>query len=301
MDSNNKYKFWMVTIFRHDVEEFRKEVPSSTDLGTTFEAICNDFVFQEEKCPSTDRRHWQCCLKTKIRKRQQTLLNDLTTLLNIDKKYIQVDRMQGDWEQAVLYCSKEDSRIGTTYRFNSGSIPYSGNDINFLSERENRHSWQNFLFDEIFESDARSIKDPDDRTIYWITDNKGNSGKSKFVKYCCFTNNSCAKVSFGSASQLRSGLISTGQKSIYFIDIPRTLGNDDSINNILSAIEDLKNGFLTSNFYGNSTSLLMDPPHIIVFSNMDCPTEKLSSDRWRELCIINYEMRELTEFGFKVL
>lgn len=292
MDSNNKYKMWMITILDNELSELENIFPSSMDLGVTFETLGNDFVFQKEVCPTTNREHWQCCLKTKIRKRQVTLLNDLTDLLNYDKSMITVDRIQGDWEQAVLYCSKNDSRKedGRVYRFTNGSIPYEGNDIKFLSEKENRYAWQNYVFNKIFEDNARDIKDPDDRTIYWITDKQGKTGKSKFVKYCCFSNNSCTKISFGSASQLRSGLISCGQKKVYFIDIPRTLGTDDSINNILSAVEDLKNGFLTSNFYGNSSQLMMEPPHIIVFSNMDCPTEKLSSDRWVQLIIIGESM-----------
>lgn len=294
MEDSNKYSMWMVTIQEGETEFDSHHLPTSEEVGNSFETISDNFVFQKERCPSSGRDHWQCCLKTKIRKRQQTLLNDLVTLLDIKPTCVQIDRVQGTWEQAKEYCSKKDTRVSKdTYKRENGAKVYEGSDIKFLSERENRYPWQNYVYDKIFEDNSSNIKDPDDRTIIWIQDSQGNTGKSKFVKYCCFSNNTCTKISFGSASQLRSGLISTGVKKVYFIDIPRTLGVDDSMNNILSAIEDLKNGFLTSNFYGNSSQLMMEPPHIIIFTNMECPQEKLSSDRWHIYNILQKDIYTL--------
>jgi hypothetical protein len=71
-------------------------------------------------------------------------------------------------------------------------------------------------------------------------------------------------------------LISEGIKKLYFLDLPRTPGTEDSLDNILSIIEDLKNGHIVSNMYGHSKKLLMDPPHVIIFTNADCPRKKLS-------------------------
>jgi hypothetical protein len=64
----------------------------------------------------------------------------------------------------------------------------------------------------------------------------------------------------------------------YFIDIPRTLGVDDNMNNIITNLEDLKNGHMLSNMYGQHNQLYMDPPHIIILSNRKCPVKKMSND-----------------------
>jgi len=134
----------------------------------------------------------------------------------------------------------------------------------------------------------------DDRTIIWITDTLGNSGKSKFCKFVCHTNKCAVKIPFGTATQIRSAVISAGPKKVYFLDIPRTLGDDDSINSIISAVEDIKNGFVTSAMYGKFQTMTFDPPHIIIFSNDPCPVTMMSIDRW-ERYYIN-QMNKMLEY-----
>jgi len=95
------------------------------------------------------------------------------------------------------------------------------------------------------------------------------------------------KISFGTTHQLRSSCISIGSKKCYVVDLPRRLGRDDSLSNIISVIEDIKNGHVTSNMYGRYKNLIMDPPHIVVFSNRKCPKEDLSPDRWVSYSIDN--------------
>lgn len=283
-----KYKIWMITILQD-----KKDLPESPAVISALVSLGDDWVFQKElhENSDTEKYHYQCCLTTKIRQRQKTLLKQLGEELNHPIARIRVERALGSWEQCKEYCSKEETRSGDTVRAPKSVLLYKGHDIDFLADESRRYPWQSSLLNKVFDEIPNTIKDPDDRTIIWITDSQGNTGKSKLVKYCCFFNNNIAKISFGSASQLRSGIIATGQKQIYIIDMPRTLGDDDSLNSVLSAIEDLKNGFLVSHFYGASNKLIMDPPHIIIFSNMACPFDKLSSDRWKYYTIYNKELR----------
>eukprot|EP00481_Brizalina_sp_1-RS-2013_P001407 TRINITY_DN3518_c0_g1_i1.p1 TRINITY_DN3518_c0_g1~~TRINITY_DN3518_c0_g1_i1.p1 ORF type:complete len:107 (+),score=12.12 TRINITY_DN3518_c0_g1_i1:404-724(+) len=67
---------------------------------------------------------------------------------------------------------------------------------------------------------------------------------------------------------------------MYIIDIPRTLGEDDSIMSIISVIEHIKDGYMVSSMYGKYQTLTMEPPHVIVFANMPCPRGLMSLDRW---------------------
>ena len=63
-------------------------------------------------------------------------------------------------------------------------------------------------------------------------------------------------------------------------DLHRTRGKSDSLTDILSVIEDIKDGFVTSSMYGGDKQLMMSPPTVIVFSNIRLPYNSLSEDRW---------------------
>lgn len=279
----NKYKNWIFTWNADNDDNLLKK----SEVQSLLMTLANTYAFQEEKGEETGRRHYQGCFQTKIRKRQQTLLNDIVIILSADPrinareaiKNLTIQRMCGSWEQNIEYCTKINTSQSEPIVSEDLTI-YAGNDIDFLGQPENRYPWQDKLLSILFKDGESILSTPNDRTIIWITDTKGNSGKSKFVKYVCYNNPSTIKVSFGSASQLRGSLVSAGKQNLYFLDIPRTLGDDDSMNSLLSVIEDLKNGFVVSTMYGKHSTLMMDPPHIIVFSNKSAPMDKLSADRW---------------------
>lgn len=87
--------------------------------------------------------------------------------------------------------------------------------------------------------------------------------------------------------------ISAGARKVYFIDVPRPSNNEDSISNLVTVVENLKNGFLVSNFYGKYASLIMDPPYVLIFSNKPCLKTELNKDRWRRFYINKkYELKE---------
>jgi hypothetical protein len=280
--SENKYKRWVITAFIPEGRVFALQQELDYYLSTYFEEITESYAGQLEVTPTTGKVHLQACVELKTRVRHSTLLKKMSSLMNIKPEFITIDRMHGTMTESVLYCTKEESRLEESIPVIGGNFitPYSGEDIAFFKLKENRYPWQNTLFDLLYVSDSLKVKDADDRTIIWISDSIGCSGKSVFVKFACFFGKNTTKVSFGTANQLRSGVIDAGPNLIYFIDIPRTLGTDDSINNIITVIEDLKNGFVVSNFHGKSRQLVINPPHIVVFANFDAPIDKLSSDRW---------------------
>ena len=135
------------------------------------------------------------------------------------------------------------------------------------------------------------VRQPDPRKILFLLDTIGNVGKSSFFKYLYFKNpTSIGRVTYGSASQLRSSFINNRTKKIYIVDLPRTKGKEDRIEEILSTIEDAKNGMISSNMYGVGTTLLMEPPHIIVSSNYVIDQNALSEDRWE-----SYEIQKASK------
>jgi len=296
MDIENKYRFWVLTWNSSDTELNEKGwiLPDKKALKAFLDHYCDDYVFQEEVGLETKRHHYQGVIKTKNRIRFSTLMRlfkeNFIPLDGVDiSKNLTLNRMQGTWAEATSYCSKSDTKQGESISAINRE-PYSGSDVNFLEEKNRRYPWQNQIFNKIFKDDETSIKSTDDREITWIFDPQGNTGKSKFVKYLCSRNSDIVKISFGTAPQLRSAIISIGQKKVYIIDMPRTLSEDDSLPSLISTLEDLKNGFVVSVFYGKYQQLLMDPPFVIVFSNKRCPVNMMSMDRWENLEIDREKM-----------
>ncbi len=286
-----KYKQWMVTILSN--KEGTLPLPDIATVKSHFDEECEQWVFQEEthENSTVDKTHYQCCIMLKIRKRKATVLKSLVDGLGHPLDRIRVDKMAGKWGQAVLYCSKADTKVGDTYSSDALVPVYNQDDIAFLKDPEKRYPWQNAILTKIFDNVPHTVKTPDDRTVYWITDINGCSGKSKLVKFACVSNSECVKLSFSTAGQLRSALTHLGPKKVYWIDIPRTVGDDDSLNDILTVVEDLKNGHITSAYYGAYNQLMMAPPSVVIFSNDRPPIKKLSTDRWKCYIIKNKELR----------
>jgi hypothetical protein len=268
-----KYNTWCCTINSNDDGSNL----DATDLQKFLKDNCEEWVCQKEM---ESRIHWQCVFKLHTRTRKSTLLSKIANYLSEDLAISQVTVLRCiDWEKAKKYCSDPHKRLCGTELLMFPAI-YSEGDIVFLDDINNRYEWQNTLLSNLLEQSESGFTKPDDRTVYWIYDEWGNSGKSKFVKWLFCRYPGVTKLAFGSSTQLRSAICNEGPQLVYFIDFPRTLGSEDSINTVLSVIEDLKNGFVRSNMYGESKTLLMEPPHIICFSNDRTPLSKLSVDRW---------------------
>lgn len=257
-------------------------LPTEAEVQLVLESYADVYVFQKEKATA---EHYQGCLQTLIRKRKKTVITELSSKLGVQEACVQVDNINGTWEQAKAYCTKEDTAIGETF---TNEQSYSGKDVEVIDDRSRRFLWQSKIIAKLVDEDSGSIKATDDRTIIWIHDPKGGVGKSKLVKWMCSRFNGITKISFGTSNQLRSAIIAAGIHKVYFIDIPRTLGTEDSLNSVITNLEDLKNGFVVSAFYGKHQTLMLDPPHIVVFSNMVCPIKLMSEDRW-EKYVINFE------------
>lgn len=296
MTTENKYSNWVFTLMEGGEYNI---LPSSQEVGIGLETISDEFQFQLETCPTTSAKHFQGCLKTRIRKRHSTLLMELAICIGVQENQITLDRMQGTWEQALEYTSKDDTRVGTRV-FRSKKLVlqeeqrYKGKDL-AVFEEQGFYPWQEEVNKIIFEDDSMDIKIASGREVIWIDDMEGNNGKSLYTKYLCYNNPNITKLAFGSGSQMRASIVDEGARACYIVDIPRKLCNDDFKNNIFSVIEDLKCGFVKSSMYGQSKTLFFEPPLVIIFSNFRCPIEQLSIDRWKIMGIVN---KDLVDYKF---
>jgi hypothetical protein len=173
--------------------------------------------------------------------------------------------------------SKEYKKILEPTRFNE----YTGNDLQLFEDKNNWHPWQREVYEMLFTTDDE-IKQPHQRHIFSIVDTAGNSGKSSFFKYLFFKNPlTIGRLTYASASQLRSSSVNAGPKELYIIDLARSKSKEDRQEDLLSVVEDIKAGLVIQSMFGSSKQLLMEPPAILISSNYSLNYSLLSKDRWR--------------------
>lgn len=237
---------------------------SSEDI-IRFQAIAGQYVFQQEICPDTGKKHLQGTVKFTSKKR-------LTT---VNKLFPHTH-----WEccknirKAIEYCSKEDTRVANSTVYTNMKLPKSLKTLTTL------RPWQQELYNVLQQPS-------NDRTINWYWEKKGNVGKSAFARYMVIKHN--AFYICGTARDMKCGLASVSEKNygwfpeLIILDIPR-----DSIGCSYKGLEQIKNGIFYSTKY-ESGMLVFNPPHIVVFANEEPDIERMSSDRWN---IVNIDINK---------
>lgn len=221
------------------------------------------WVFQMERCPNTNRLHWQGYWNLRVKRR----LDTLGLAINSDRLKFHLSPASGPGREALrLYCMKQETRVDGPY---TDRPLYTGRDIAIVDT--NRRPYQTTILEE--------IKGPiNDRTINWVWDSLGNTGKSKFCKYLRFRNGACVFRSIKSAD-LQYVVAEDGPNLLYVFDMERTRPQDIAKGDLYSNLEIVKDGLIKcGKFKGGD--LCMDPPHIYVFANFHPDVKRLSMDRW---------------------
>lgn len=180
---------------------------------------------------------------------------------SVKNKRIHWEKRRGTQKEAIAYCQKELDWISTF------EVIYD------LFDHVTPHKWQQDILD--------IIKDkPDDRKILWYWESIGNVGKTALAKHmvlqhdAIYVQGKCGDIKYALS------LCKESPKIIIF-DLTRSQGGHVSYD----AIESIKNGIFFSTKY-ESTMVVWNTPHIIVFANFEPIYEKLSQDRWlvKHLC-----------------
>ena len=179
------------------------------------------WVFQEEAGGQSGRHHYQGSVKLATKKRKTWLCRNLNGL---DATWITVSPMTSE-TGSFSYCMKQDSRVNGPW---ADKPIYQGKDLQMM---KTPFEWQATVLEQV-------AQEPDDRTINWVVDPKGNAGKSKLVKFMCF-NKLAVRVPMGNATQLRTNAIGKGANRCYLIDLPRARGKDDTLEDVFAAVEEM--------------------------------------------------------------
>ena len=182
---------------------------------------------------------------------------------------------------AIQYCSKLDTRNGNTYK---KGFPNSVFRKARCITKEQLYPWQRYIVNE-----CSMI--PDDRTINWIHEDKGNVGKSALVKYLCIHEN--AMLISGKGADIKYQVASAEFfPDVIVYDIPRT--SRGYVN--YTALEEIKNGIFSSTKY-ESRMVIMPTPHIYCFANFEPNLEAMSKDRWNVIDLSDFSPQEKSPIG----
>lgn len=145
------------------------------------------------------------------------------------------------------------------------------------------HDWQKWLL-------AHLTTVPNDRTIIWITDAVGGTGKSTLVQHLI--------TSFPEDYTTLSGAVADmayayeGER-VAFFDVPRT--KPTKMDHLYEFAEQLKNGSFLSTKY-ESRRKIFPSPHVVFFSNSPPEAGKWSEDR-----LVHVNLSPFTPFTIPVL
>ncbi len=238
------------------------------------------WVFQEEEGDKTNRPHYQMRLNLQKAGRcvKQTLL-DAFRAGGFDVEQLTPSPESNNGiakDGSLFYCTKVESRLRGPWADDSFTAPkkkrkYEGEDLSCMKKP---YGWQKHVIEEI-------DKPTDDRKINWVYNPSGNCGKTKLQKYMCF-HGKAKRISMGLAHQIKTSLATTRPDTDCFVmNIPRVSGKEEAQKELFSAIEEIKDGWVSGVMFGKEEEWFFNPPHVWIFSN-EKPNEALASkDRWR--------------------
>lgn len=263
--------------------EQEDEKESNYELaGDIFEewcrTFCYNYVFQIEDSGLGDKNkfnpHIQATVRLKDKKRPMELVSLIYEILGesySDKNdYFDINKVTCQptvrFNMALLnykYCSKSLTRI---YGPRADETMLLQTDIPGMER-----SWQKFLIEFLNRELSRNS-----REILNVYDPYGGCGKTTFQKWWYFfADSSTGLVDFsGSLGQVLSATVNAGPKANYFINLPwkvrdKTPREKEKLGELGSAMESIKDGFLSTSYYGEGKTLCFSSPRVVVFSNTD--------------------------------
>lgn len=175
---------------------------------------------------------------------------------------------------ASAYCKKQGQYVTNTEIKTRDDI-YN----DYMNEKYKDIIWHPFQMEIVNLIETK----PDERTIHWYWERKGNIGKSMLCKYIDWKYK--AIITGGKQTDIFNCIKNwlethEGFPSIIIIDIPRT--NEQYVS--YGAIEKIKDGLFYSGKYEGGRIRLL-PCHLIVFANFEPNTSTMSIDRWHVINI----------------
>lgn len=144
------------------------------------------------------------------------------------------------------------------------------------------HPWQLQIENEI------KHKCKNTRTINWLFDPLGGTGKTSLIKMLYKTYD-IGWLYYANTRDLLNYVFKTSNKNCYIFNLtkakPRDIGGED----LYSALESIKDGMIFNGKYETGTKC-MDPPHIWVFANEKPNYSAMTNNRFKVWTIENNQL-----------
>lgn len=244
------------------------------------------YIFQFEcNNPLTGvNTHIQCSAHLKVKNRQSTVLNALITHTATKQPgpcyHVAVCSTNGR-DALAKYTMKPNSRINGPY---ADHPIYMGQDLPNIHDLK---PWQARIFEEAGKEDIEK------RTINWVFDQGGNTGKTTICKYLQY-HHQIPTINFATARHMMDVIAANRYKPMYCFDLTRTKPAEVKMDDLYSVLEQIKNGQLTKTMNKPEQWMQM-PARVWVFSNYKPDLAKLSTDRFKIWEIAEGELTAITD------
>jgi len=220
-------------------------------LEAMFKSLDANYVMGIEKCPTTNKVHFQSYVEFKVNTRP--LENKTLKELSKNGFAPHWEKAKGSCKQNVDYCMKDGNWVSNKWR-----------EIKCLT-KDQLYDWQLEILEKLKDT-------PDERTIFWYWEPDGCTGKTSFCKYLSL------KYGAVPVEGKKNDILYCAaefESDIYVFDLERSMEEFVSY----SGIEKIKNGYYMCSKY-ESKPIIRNCPHVIIFANFPPEESKLSKDRW---------------------
>lgn len=248
--SNNECKRWCFTYFGYNDDAIDL-------LQKTFKNLCEKYVFQEEICPTTKREHLQGSIWLKKKARWSSFKLP---------KQIMWGKMRNE-SASEIYCQKEETHEGRRWIF-----PIPPPPIKIISKlRPFQKSLEDILTGPV-----------DDGKIIWVYDEKGQIGKTDFLRYMHVTHG----IPFAYGGKCGDVMNLVFNAKHYYLGTDKgamifNFGRETDMNKVsYKAFEQISDGAIYNSKF-EAGCFVCNKPHVLVLAN-DLPNvKKMTQSRWK--------------------
>lgn len=262
---NGKPYIWAITWYPH--EQPRDKVQRFCKM------YAKHYIYQLERGEKKKKLHYQIFvnLRTAV---NGSRMNNIINTAELNGAEYSPASCAGK-EALKTYCMKEDTRVEGPWmdKKTEEKKKWTYNEEDLLTTY---YPWQQQVIEMIRQPVHPSI-------IYWFYDREGGFGKSAFGKDCAYRLH-MPLITAAKASDILNLVSKMPNRPGYIFNIVRTI-NASVMDELYCAMETIKDGCFINTKY-ETFQVIMNKPHIIVFSNHLPKMSALSARRW---CIVDME------------
>lgn len=240
---------------------------AASDVREIFKGITKKYTFQKEKGEETGVMHYQCRISLTLKERKPAVVKKLQQL-GLKKFHVTITSKAN--RDNDFYVLKEDTRVDGPYTdINEVFIPWDIQEIKELLP------WQ--------QATVKMVSGRERRKVHVIFDPRGNNGKTILTRYMAIHNGAGSIPFCRDYKDLMRMAYQMRHCPIMLIDMPRSIPKD-KLEETYAAIETVKGGYVFDE-RNKFKYEYINPPQIIVFTNIIPNLSLLSLDRWNIMTI----------------